>query len=80
LILNNNTSKYTREEGKSKSVLDLTFSSIALGLLDSWAIADKIQIPSDHKLIASELNLFLEKGIPTSSITIGWKIDELSKE
>ena len=42
LILNNDTSVYTREEGKNRSILDLTFSSLELGPLDSWAIADEI--------------------------------------
>src|SRR5579871_1788161 len=82
LFLNNDTSEYTREEGKSKSVLDLTFSTLALGPLDSWSIVDEIQTPSDHKPIASELQLLSREGSPTSTsnTVTGWKIDELSDE
>ena len=54
LILNNNTSIYTREQGNSKSVIDLTFTTPSLGQLESWAVLDKAQIPSDHKVIISE--------------------------
>ena len=54
LILNNDTTVFTREQGNNKSVIDLTFTTPSLGVLESWAILDKAQIPSDHKAIISE--------------------------
>ncbi len=41
LILNNDTSIYTREQGNSKSVIDLTFTIPSLGQLELWAVLDK---------------------------------------
>ena len=54
LILNNDTTVYTREQGNSKSVINLTFITPSMGLLESWAILDKAQILSNHKAIISE--------------------------
>ena len=54
LILNNNTSIYTHEQGNSKSVINLTFTTPSLGQLELWAVLDKAQIPSNYKAIISE--------------------------
>ncbi len=54
LILNNNTTVYTREQGNSKSVINLTFITPSLGQLELWAVLDKAQIPSNHKAIILE--------------------------
>ena len=77
LILNNDTTVFTRVEGGKKSILDLTFSSLELGLLDSWAIAEGIQTPSDHKPIVIELGLAVEEKGPHLK---GWRTDNLSQE
>ena len=54
LILNNDTIVYTRKQGYSKSIIDLTFTTPSLGPLESWAVLEKAQIPSDYKAIISE--------------------------
>ena len=54
LILNNDTSIYTHEQGNSKSVINLTFITLSLGQLESWAVLDKAQILSNYKVIISE--------------------------
>ncbi len=84
LILNNDTSIYTREQGNSKSVIDLTFTTPSLGQLESWAVLDKAQIPSDHKVIISEY----QEAQPESAReaqreggkVTGWKVSTLSGE
>ncbi len=77
LILNNDTIVFTRVEGGKRSVLDLTFSSPELGPLDSWAIAEGIQTPSDHKPIVLEITLAAEEKGPH---IVGWRTDKLSQE
>ena len=62
-------------EGKSKSILDLTFSTLVLGPLD-WAVVDKIQTLLDHKPIVSKIRLNPEKR--KSEIIIGWRINKLT--
>ena len=54
LILNNDTTVYTREQGNSKSVINLTFTTPSLGQLELWVVLNKAQIPSNHKVIISE--------------------------
>ena len=35
----------------SRSIIDLTFTTTSIGLLNSWLIEEEYFTPSDHKLI-----------------------------
>jgi ribonuclease HI len=84
LILNNDTTIYTREQGESKSVIDLTFTTPSLGLLESWAVLDKAQVPSDHRAIVLEYQEARSESAREAQKeggqVTGWKIDKLSEE
>lgn len=83
LILNNEPGVITRPNArKNKSIIDLTFTTTPIGLLDSWLIEEEYSTPSDHELIVFEwLDLTLNqlKTCEKSEIT-GWNIDKLQKD
>ena len=55
LILNNEPGVITRPNArKNQSIIDLTFTSTAIGLLNSWTIEEEYSTPSDHELIVFE--------------------------
>jgi hypothetical protein len=79
LILNN-THNYTRREGNSKSIIDLTLLTTGLGSLESWAVDLEYSTPLDHKVISfSWEDLGASNYIVSKQIT-GWNIDQLAQE
>jgi len=80
LILHN-TQEYTRREGKSKSIIDLTLSTRDISPLRSWEIDSELSTPSDHEVIIfSWEDLYREHTSYTSKPTIGWKINQLCQD
>ena len=82
LILNNEPGVITRPNSRNnKSIIDLTFTTTAIGLLNSWLIEEEYSTPSDHELIIFEwldLTLNQPKTCEKSDIT-GWNIDKFQK-
>jgi hypothetical protein len=82
LILNNEPGVITRPNArKNQSIIDLTFTSTAIGLLNSWTIEEEFSTPSDHELIVLEwadleFNQFRSKN---QEIT-GWNIQKLQSD
>ena len=85
LILNNEQGAITRPGNKKKgSIIDLTFTTTDLGLLDLWVIDEDDPTPSDHALILLEWadindTCITYKGKQKGEIT-GWNIDMLDPE
>jgi ribonuclease HI len=82
LILNNDTRVFTREQGKSKSVIDLAFTTPQLGLLETWITLEESQIPSDHKAILLEFQEIQDpqKYQKTQGEVTGWRLDSIPEE
>ena len=78
LILNN-TEDPTRKEGNSKSVIDLTLSTIEMGALESWQVDLEHSTPSDHEVISFSWE-DPETIEGASKLTTGWKIDQLAQD
>jgi hypothetical protein len=52
LILNNEPGAITRPNSRDNdSIIDLTFTTTSVGLLNSWLIEEEYTTPSDHELI-----------------------------
>ena len=51
LILNN-THDYTRREGNSKSIIDLTLLTTGVGSLENWVVDLEYSTLLDHKVIS----------------------------
>jgi Endonuclease-reverse transcriptase len=52
LILNNELETITRLNSReNNSIIDLTFTTTAIGLLNSWLIEEEYTTPSNHELI-----------------------------
>ena len=79
LILNNESGVITRPNARrNQSIIDLTFTSIAIGLLNSWIIEEEFSIPSDHELIVFEwTDLELNQFKNENQETIDWNIQKL---
>jgi len=55
LILNNEPEAITRPNARNnKSIIDLTFTTTSMGLLNSWLIEEELSTPSDYELIVFE--------------------------
>ena len=82
LILNNKPGAITRLNARNnKSIIDLTFTTIQIGLLDSWLIEEDLSTPSDHELIVfSWLDLNLNQSENRNQEITGWDIDKLLKD
>ena len=85
LILNNEQGAITRPGNKTKgSIIDLTFTTTELGLLDLWVIDEDDPTPSDHALILlkwADINdtCITYKGKQKGEIT-GWNINMLKQD
>lgn len=81
LILNN-TEEPTREENESRSVIDLTFSTPEIGLLDHWAVDLNNPTTSDHKIIYFSWLPLREESSPRrlEKVVTGWDIDLLARD
>jgi hypothetical protein len=82
LILNNEPGAITRPGlVHAGSIIDLTFTTIEIGLLDTWAIEEDLPTPSDHELIIFEFSDLTKtpKSTQKGEIT-GWKIDDLTSD
>jgi aminoglycoside N3'-acetyltransferase len=52
LILNNELGAIIRSNSrKNNSIIDLTFTTTSIGLLNSWLIEEEYTTPSNHELI-----------------------------
>ena len=52
LILNNKPGAIIRSNARNnRSIIDLTFTTTSIGLLNSWLIEEEYSTPSDHELI-----------------------------
>jgi Endonuclease-reverse transcriptase len=52
LILNNESRAITRPNSRdNNSIIDLTFTTTSIGLLNSWLIEEEYTTPFDHELI-----------------------------
>ena len=82
LILNNEPGAITRPNARNnKSIIDLIFTTIQIGLLDSWLIEEDLSTPSDHELIVfSWLDLNLNQSENRNQEITGWDIDKLLKD
>ena len=82
LILNNEPGIITRTNArKNQSIIDLTFTSTAIELLNSWIIEEKYFTSSDHELIVFEwLYLELNQLKSRSQEITGWNIQKLEKD
>jgi hypothetical protein len=54
LILNNEPGAITRPGKTRGSIIDLTFTTLDMGPLESWAVERDNPTPSDHELIVLE--------------------------
>jgi Reverse transcriptase (RNA-dependent DNA polymerase)/Endonuclease-reverse transcriptase len=82
LILNNEPGAITRPNSReNNSIIDLTFTTTSIGLLNSWLIEEEYTTPSDHELIVfdwQDMELYQAKTSHSQDIT-GWDIDKLLK-
>jgi hypothetical protein len=63
---------------RNKSIIDLTFTTTAIGLLDSWAIEEENPTPSDHELIVFSWDDLKQNRLDKRPKEItGWNIDKL---
>jgi hypothetical protein len=81
LILNNKPGAITRPgTTHTGSIIDLTFTTIEIGVLDRWAIEEDLPTLSDHELIIfeySDLDLDETPLKTRKGEVTGWKIDDL---
>ena len=79
LILNN-THDFTRREGSSQSIIDLTLSSIEIGPLEHWAVDLECSTPLDHEVIRFSWEDLEASNSTGSSRVTGWNIDQLAQD
>jgi len=79
LIFNNEPGVITRPNlTRNKSIIDLTFTTTAIGLLDLWAIEEENPTPLDHELIVFSWNDLKQNRLDKRPKDItGWNIDKL---
>jgi len=81
LILNNEPGVITRPNLKNnRSIIDLTFTTPELGMLESWGIEEENSTPSDHELIFFNWSILEPKPNPIPKEITGWNIDQLNKD
>jgi macrodomain Ter protein organizer (MatP/YcbG family) len=65
----------------NNSIIDLTFTTTSIGLLNSWLIEEEYTTPFDHELIVFDwLDLNLNNKSPQNQDIIGWDIDKLIQD
>jgi Endonuclease-reverse transcriptase len=80
LILNNEPGAVTRPGKSSGSIIDLTFTTLEMGPLESWAIETESPSPSDHELIVLEWGDLDEALMVNIGEITGWDIDRLRQD
>lgn len=82
LILNNEPGAITRPNSRNNnSIIDLTFTSTSMGLLNSWLIEEEYTTSSDHELIVFDwLDLEINQQKSKNRDITGWNIDNLLED
>lgn len=83
LILNNELGKVTKLiQRNMTSIIDFTFTTPDIGVLDAWKIDDKVSTRSDREVIVCNLTNLDETvgGMRTSQKITGWSVKALPDE
>lgn len=85
LTIENTPGEWTRIQGKERSIIDLTLTTVGIGQIENWTIATEWAVGSDHLPITFCLSLpnWALNQITTTTTTnlrTGWKFDSLTKK
>lgn len=83
LILNNEPEKATGPtQWNTTLIIDLTFTTLDIGALESWIIDIEFSTQSDHEMIVFQFGNLDESvgGMRTSQDVTGWRAKGLSKQ